>query len=98
MLSYANLQNKPRVLQSLTGLTVAEFEQLLVSFEQAWQGYVEQHSINQTRQRHYGGGRSPKLKSTCDKLLFILAILRTDLGSDNAVITKGALHNDAMNQ
>jgi hypothetical protein len=43
MLSYAKVQNKPRVLQSLSGLTVVEFEQLLVSFEQAWQGYVEQH-------------------------------------------------------
>ncbi|MEP0870684.1 hypothetical protein NDA01_12815 [Trichocoleus desertorum AS-A10] len=46
MLSYAKAQRKPRVLQSLTGLTAAEFEQLLVAFEQAWQGYVEQHYIN----------------------------------------------------
>lgn len=35
MLSYKQVQNKPRVLQSLTGLNVSEFEQLLVSFEQA---------------------------------------------------------------
>jgi hypothetical protein len=77
MLSYAIVQNKPRVLQSLTGLTVAEFEQLLVSFEQAWQGYVEQHHLNNPeRRRRYGGGRSPKLKQTCDKLLFILMYFR----------------------
>lgn len=76
MLSYAKVQNKPRVLQSLTGLNVAEFEQLLVSFEQAWQGDVEKHYINQTRRRRYGGGRIPQLKQTCDKLLFILVYFR----------------------
>jgi hypothetical protein len=63
-------------LQSLTGLSVAEFEKLLVSFEQAWQEYVEQHYINQIRHRRYGGGRSPRLKQTCDKLLFILMYFR----------------------
>lgn len=76
MLSYAKVQNKPHVLQSLTGLSVVEFEQLLVSFEQAWQSYVEQHYINQTRRRRYGGGRNPHLKQTCDKLLFILVYFR----------------------
>ncbi len=45
MLSYAKVQNKPRVLQSLTGLTVAEFEKLLVSFDRAWEAYVEAHYI-----------------------------------------------------
>lgn len=76
MLCYAKVQNKPRVLQSLTGLSVSEFEQLLVSFEQAWQGYVEEHYIKQARRRRYGGGRNPKLKQTCDKLLFILVYFR----------------------
>ncbi|WP_277874842.1 hypothetical protein [Leptolyngbya sp. FACHB-16] len=40
MLSYPKVQNKPRVLQSLTGLSVSEFEQLWVSFERAWQDYL----------------------------------------------------------
>lgn len=40
MLSYPKVQNKPRVLQSLTGLRVSEFEQLWVSFERAWQDYI----------------------------------------------------------
>jgi hypothetical protein len=75
MLSYAKVQNKPRVLQSLTGLSVAKFERLLVSFEQAWQGYIEEYYINQPRRR-YGGGRSPQLKQTCDNLLFILVCFR----------------------
>lgn len=76
MLSYEQVQNKPRVLQSLTGLNVSEFEQLLVSFERAWQDYVEEHYIKPGRQRRYGGGRTPQLKQGCDKLLFILVYYR----------------------
>lgn len=76
MLSYAKVQNKPRVLQSLTGLKVAEFKRLLVSFEQAWQAYVEEHYVNQARHRRYGGGRKPHLEDIQDKLLFILVYFR----------------------
>lgn len=68
MLSSAKVQNKPRVLQSLTGLTVAEFENLLVSFEPAWEAYVEAHYVNQARQRRYGGGRKSQLKDVQNKL------------------------------
>ncbi|WP_316436478.1 transposase family protein [Leptolyngbya sp. NK1-12] len=76
MLSYKQVQNKSRVLQSLTGLNVKEFEQLLVSFERAWQDYVEEYYIKPGRQRRYGGGRTPQLKQSCDKLLFILVYYR----------------------
>ena len=76
MLSYAKVKNKPRVLQSLTGLTTAEFENLMVSFKQAWEEYVEAHYINQARQRRYGGGRQPQLNEPQDKLLFILVYFR----------------------
>lgn len=76
MLSYTKIQNKPRVLQSLTGLTVAEFESLLVSFDGAWQAYVEANYINQARLRGYGGGRKPHLDNIQDKLLFILVYFR----------------------
>lgn len=76
MLSYTKIQNKPRVLQSLTGLTVAEFESLLVSFDGAWQAYVEANYINQARLRSYGGGRKPHLNNIQDKLLFILVYFR----------------------
>lgn len=76
MLSYTKVQNKPRVLQSLTGLSVSEFEQLLVSFERAWHGYLEQHHIQAPRARRYGGGRKPQLQDNRDKLLFILVYFR----------------------
>jgi hypothetical protein len=77
MLSYRSIANKPRVFQSLTGLRIEEFQQLLPSFEQAWVGYIEQHHIQgKTRQRRYGAGRKSHLKSTEDKLLFILVYFR----------------------
>jgi len=77
MLSYASLQKKPRIFQSLTGLKLQEFEQLLPAFEQAWQAYVEEVYVqNQSRQRRYGGGRHARLQATQDKLLFILVYFR----------------------
>lgn len=77
MLTYESLHNKPRIFQSLTGMTPSEFEQLLPAFERAWQVYVETHHIQgRARQRRYGGGRRGQLKATCDKLLFILVYFR----------------------
>jgi len=76
-LSYSATANKPRVLQSLTGLKVEEFQRLLQPFEQAWGDYVENHHIQgKTRQRRYGAGRKSQLNSTEDKLLFILVYFR----------------------
>ncbi|MFM7449134.1 MAG: hypothetical protein ACKO24_11110 [Leptolyngbyaceae cyanobacterium] len=57
MLSYDKIQNKPRILHCLTGLTSTEFEALLPSFEAAWQTFIEAHFIQQARNRRYGGGR-----------------------------------------
>lgn len=77
MLSYSKVENRPRVLQSLTGLTVREFETLLVSFQQAWADYVQTTFIaDQPRARRYGAGRRPKLADERDKLLFILVYFR----------------------
>jgi hypothetical protein len=77
MLNYQSLQNKPRIFQSLTGMSLHEFEQLLPAFEQAWEAYVVEHHIQgKTRKRSYGGGRPGQLKAECDKLLFILVYFR----------------------
>jgi hypothetical protein len=76
MLSYRKVQGKSNVLQSLTGLNQVEFEKLLVSFEVAWQEYIEQEYINRPRARRYGGGRQAELSTTADKLLFILVYFR----------------------
>jgi len=77
MLSYRAIHNKPHVFQSLSGLKVEEFEQLLELFEQAWIDYVQQHHIQgKPRQRRYGAGRKSQLNSLEDKLLFILVYFR----------------------
>lgn len=69
MLSYAKVADKPRILKSLTGLSVEEFEQLLVRFEQVWQAHIDEHYVNAPRQRRYGGGRKAQLQDNRDKLL-----------------------------
>jgi hypothetical protein len=75
-LSYDELQSRPRILRSLTSLTVKEFEALLVSFSSAWESFVNSTLQREGRQRAYGGGRKPNLKQLEDKLLFILVYFR----------------------
>jgi DDE superfamily endonuclease/Helix-turn-helix of DDE superfamily endonuclease len=76
MLSYSKVEGKRYILQSLTGLNPQEFEELLKSFELAWQEYVEQEYKSKPRARRYGGGRKAELNSSADKLLFILVYYR----------------------
>jgi hypothetical protein len=75
-LSYGELQGKPRILQSLTGLKPEEFEILLESFGTAWGGFVSETFQHEGRKRAYGAGRKPQLKQLEDKLLFILVYFR----------------------
>jgi hypothetical protein len=77
MLSYTNLQSKPRIFRSLSGLSLAEFERLLPKFEQAWQEYLAHEYIHRDgRKRRYGGGRKAELMDSSDQLLFILFYVR----------------------
>ena len=77
MLSYAKLKNKPRILQSLTGMSVAEFESIVPSFEAAWQDYIYKQFIEGSeRKREYGGERKAELQEIRDKMLFILFYFR----------------------
>lgn len=75
-MSYQELKNKPKTLQSLTGLNPQEFVRLLDSFGQAWATHVEEMVQRATRQRAYGGGRKAELEHLEDKLLFILVYFR----------------------
>ena len=75
-ITYKELKKKPRVLQSLTGLTRREFEALEVSFGQAWLAFVEETFQTKSRKRAYGAGRKAHLRTTEDKLLFILFYFR----------------------
>lgn len=57
-------------------MRLEEFEALLVSFEVAWQQFVEETFHTGKRQRAYGGGRKAQLETLEDKLLFILVYFR----------------------
>lgn len=74
MLNYSKIANKPRIFQSLTGLTLTAFKHLLSAFgqaeEQAWQKQEAQR--RSARQRQRGGGRKPTLIALEDKLVFSL--------------------------
>lgn len=75
-MSYQEIQGKPRILQSLTGLNADEFATLLVSFERAWDAFVQATFQREGRKRAYGGGRKARLAGLEDKLLFILVYFR----------------------
>jgi DDE superfamily endonuclease/Helix-turn-helix of DDE superfamily endonuclease len=75
-ITFEELEGKPRILQSLTGLNHREFEALLLSFEEAWNAFVEETFQSKHRQRAYGAGRRAHLKALRDKLLFILVYFR----------------------
>ena len=73
MFSYDKVKNNPKLLLAMTSLTRAEFEQLLVPFQAAWEARVAQTAVpDQSRQRRAGAGRKPALRTVADKLLFIL--------------------------
>jgi Helix-turn-helix of DDE superfamily endonuclease/DDE superfamily endonuclease len=79
MVSYATLQANRRRFLALTGLTPAEFEQLLAAFSAAYlQAYpADRTAEGQPRRRPAGGGRKGQLPRPEDKLLFILVYLKT---------------------
>ena len=74
MLSYKKIKNKPRILRSLTGLSPAAFNQLVVSFRKGYEQELAQadEQREKPRQRQRGGGRKATLVSIEDKVLFIL--------------------------
>ena len=78
-MNYKSLSNQPRPFLAMTGLTPAEFRDLLVAFETA---YEQAHPADRTgsgqpRQRYRGAGRPSALPSSADKLLFVLVYLKT---------------------
>ncbi len=75
-LNYVDLQDKPRILQSLTGLNPQEFEALQGSFGRVWDEFIDQFVQRTGRKRAYGAGRKPHLQELSDKLLFILMYYR----------------------
>ena len=72
--SYHQVQEHPKLLLAMTGLTRVELHQWLPHFQYAWDQYVPQYYVERDdRQRQYGAGRSEATLVTLeDTLLFIL--------------------------
>jgi hypothetical protein len=79
MTTYKTLSTQPRPFLAMTGLTPAEFRDLLPAFETAYEhAYpTDRTAAGQPRQRWPGGGRHSALSSSADQLLFVLVYLKT---------------------
>jgi hypothetical protein len=80
MLTYTGLKDHPTNFLAATGLTVAEFEQLLPAYRVA---YAKRYPAQLTakgkkRQRRVGGGSKGVLQTDADRMLFILVYLKTN--------------------
>ena len=79
MMTYQTLSTQPRVFLAMTGLTTAEFGDLLSAFETAYERAYPRDRTATGQRRHWwqGGGRPGTLSSAADKLLFVLIYLKT---------------------
>ncbi len=75
MLRYYSLRRHARAFKDLTGISVAEFEELFDRFEPAWVAAEEKRLRRSSRQRAIGGGREYRLDNE-DQLLMVLVWLR----------------------
>lgn len=76
-LTYERIKNKPEVLISLTTLRREEFETLSEFFEQEWQKYIRQYTLQgKPRNRTSTVRANTVLRTAEDRLLFILYHLK----------------------
>ena len=76
-LTYKRIKDKPEVLISLTTLRREEFEALSEFFEQTWQGYIRQYTLEgKPRNRSASIRTNTTLRTAEDRLLFILYHLK----------------------
>lgn len=77
ILRYEAVVKNPERFLAFTGHTHEEFEQLLPSFEVAWEEHRSTHHRPvESRTRALGGGRRGRLHRLEDKLLFILVYFK----------------------
>ena len=81
MISYEKLVRKPRVFKSITGLSIAEFNQLYQKFAPAWVEHERQRLEHPHRKRAVGGGRKYSLKLK-DQLVMVTCWLRLYLNTE----------------
>jgi hypothetical protein len=79
MVTYKTLSTQSQSFLAMTGLTLAEFRDLLPAFERAYDRIypLDQIANGQPRQRWFGAGRHSVLSPSEDKLLFLLVYLKT---------------------
>jgi hypothetical protein len=79
MVTYKTLSTQWRPFLAMTGLTLAEFRDLLPAFETAYEHACPRNrtATGQRRQWWQWGGRPSTLASGADKLLFVLVYLKT---------------------
>jgi hypothetical protein len=79
MVTYSELGRDRRRFLALTGLTLPEFEALLVAFTHSYERRypVDRTAAGRPRQRRAGGGRTAVLHDPAQKLLFLLVYLKT---------------------
>ena len=76
-LTYERIKNNPKVLISLTTLRGEEFEKLSKFFEQSWQQYIQQYTLEgKLRDRQAKVRSNTTLRTSEDRLLFILYHLK----------------------
>lgn len=78
MLNYAKIKSRPRIVQSITGLSQSAFAQLAIAFRRAYEQALDERDTQREtpRQRRRGGGRKAVLVTIEDKLVFILFYFR----------------------
>lgn len=86
MITYSQLQSQPELFTALTGISVSEFERLLLTVEPAWREREQQRRQRPHRQRAEGGGRSYALDRQ-QQLLMTLMWLHLSLST----VTLGGL-------
>ena len=75
---YQRARKEERVFLSLTGLRLAEFDELRPFFQAAWkEAIATAYQQDSTRQRKPGGGKEPTLNTPEKRLFFILYYLKT---------------------
>src|SRR3954468_22637275 len=79
MMTYNSLSTQARPFLAMTGLTPAEFRDLLPAFEAAYERTYspDRTADGQPRQRWPGAGRHSALSPSEDQLLFVLVYLKT---------------------
>ena len=104
MLNIERILKQERLVRAMTGLNLKAFKALESSFEEAYQ-----QSLNQPekeRKRQQGGGRKATLRTTLDKMLYILMYikcyptfdLRKHLRIDSSKISKHFADQSKVNK